>query len=107
MDVIGVSMASEHSLASLAHSYRSADDAQTLTAAINEVFAETSGDDNSTQTDFELLQGLEDEVATEILRTLAQVNNEPIQEVALPPSWSSVFKCRLLKLKQMAASWVV
>ncbi len=92
LDVIGVSMASAHSLAALAHSYRSADDAETLTAAINEVFAETSGDDTSTQSDFELLQGLEDGVAEEILRSLAQVNNEPIREVTLEPEMVSRFQ---------------
>jgi hypothetical protein len=83
LDVIGVSMASEHSLSSLAHSYRSADDAESLTAAISEVFAETAGDDQSTQSDFELLEGLEDGVAEEVLKSLATVNNDPIKEVQL------------------------
>jgi len=83
LDVIGVSMASEHSLSSLAHSYRSADDAESLTVAISEVFAETAGDDQSTQSDFELLQGLEDGVAEEVLKSLAVVNNDPIKEVQL------------------------
>ncbi len=83
LDVIGVSMASEHSLASLAHSYRSADDAESLTVAISEVFAETAGDNQSTQSDFELLQGLEDGVAEEVLKSLAVVNNDPIKEVEL------------------------
>ncbi len=83
LDVIGVSMTSEHSLASLAHSYRSADDAESLTAAISNVFAETQGDTQSTLDDFELLQGLEDGVAEEVLKSLSVVNNEPIQEVSL------------------------
>ncbi len=83
LDVIGVSMSSEHSLSSLAHSYRSADDAASLTAAISEVFAETTGDNQSTQSDFEMLQGLEDGLAEEVLKSLTVVNNAPIEEVTL------------------------
>lgn len=85
LDVIGVSMASEHSLASLAHSYRSADDADSLTAAISEVFAETAGDDQSSQADFDLLKGLPDGVSEEIIKSLMVVNNDPIKPVTLSP----------------------
>ena len=85
LDVIGVSMAGEHSLASLAHSYRSADDAESLTAAISEVFAETTGDTQSSQSDFELLQALPDGVSEEVIKSLTVVNNEPVKEVALNP----------------------
>ena len=85
LDVIGVSMASEHSLASLAHSYRSADDAESLTAAISEVFAETTGDDQNSQDDFDLLKGLPDGVSEEIIKSLMVVNNEPIETVTLTP----------------------
>lgn len=85
LDVIGVSMASEHSLASLAHSYRSADDAESLTAAISEVFAETTGDDQNSQSDFDLLKGLPDGVSEEIIKSLMVVNNEPIETVTLTP----------------------
>ncbi len=85
LDVIGVSMASEHSLASLAHSYRSADDADSLTTAISEVFAETTGDDQSSQSDFDLLEGLPDGVSEEIIKSLTVVNNEPIKTVTLTP----------------------
>jgi von Willebrand factor type A domain len=85
LDVIGVNMASQHSLAKLAHSYRSADDAESLTAAISEVFAETTGDDQSSQADFELLAGLPDGVSEEIIKSLMVVNNEPIEAVALAP----------------------
>lgn len=83
LDVIGVSMAGEHSLASLAHSYRSADDATALTAAISDVFAETTGDDQSSQSDFELLQALPEGVSEEVIKSLSVLNNEPIKEVAL------------------------
>ena len=83
LDVIGVSMASEHSLANLAHSYRSADDAESLTAAISEVFAETTGDDQSSQADFDLIAGLPDGVSEEIIKSLMVVKNEPIEAVTL------------------------
>jgi len=83
LDVIGVSMANEHSLASLAHSYRSADDAESLTSAISDVFAETAGDDQSSQSDFDLLKGLPDGVSEEIIKSLMVVNNEPIESVTL------------------------
>lgn len=89
LDVIGVSMASEHSLARLAHSYRSADDAEALTAAISEVFAETTGDDQSSQSDFDLLQGLPDGVSEEVIKSLMVVRNEPIEAVALTPEQGS------------------
>lgn len=82
LDVIGVSMANEHTLASSAHSYRRADDVETLTSAISEVFAETVGDDQSGQSDFDLIQGLPDGYAEEIIKRLTVVNNEPIREAA-------------------------
>ncbi len=83
LDVIGVSMAGEHSLASLAHSYRSADDAKSLTAAISDVFAETAGDDQSSQSDFELLEALPEGVSEEVIKSLTVVNNDPVKEVTL------------------------
>lgn len=85
LDVIGVSMASQHSLANLAHSYRSADDAESLTAAISEVFAETANDDQSAQSDFDLLQGLPDGVSEEVIKALMVVKNDPIEAVNLTP----------------------
>jgi von Willebrand factor type A domain len=82
LDVIGVSMAHEHSLANSAHSYRSADDTQSLTAAISEVFAETKADNQSSQDDFEMIQGLPDGIAEEVIKALSVMNNEPIKEAA-------------------------
>ena len=57
VDVIGVDMARQHSLATQVHSYREADNPQSLTAAIEEVFAESSDDSDAGESDFELLQG--------------------------------------------------
>lgn len=78
MDVIGVGMGSEHSLATRAHSYRAADDDEALAQAISEVFAETSPDDANAQEDFDLLAGLPDGFAEQALQALTKVNNEPL-----------------------------
>lgn len=78
MDVIGVSMPGEHSLAKLSHSYRSAEDARTLTEAISEVFAEPVQDSADALADFALLEGLPEGFAEAALQALATVRNEPI-----------------------------
>lgn len=79
VDVIGVDMKSDHSLATKVHSYRRADDAATLTAAVQEVFAETSADSGDAGAeDFEILQALPSEVAAAVLAALAESDNEPI-----------------------------
>ena len=48
IDAIGVEMESRHTLATKVHSYRSADDPESLRQAINEVFAEVSSSDTGT-----------------------------------------------------------
>jgi len=78
VDVIGVDMDGEHSLARRAHSYRRADDAAALQRALAEVFAEASPDDGTLEADFELLAGLPDEFATEAVKVLTQRHDEPI-----------------------------
>jgi uncharacterized protein YegL len=85
MDVIGVSMAGEHSLAKLSHSYRSAADASSLTAAISEVFAEPVDDADSAAADFALLEGLPDGFAEAAIQALTIVRNDPI-EAKEPPA---------------------
>lgn len=85
VDVIGVDMRAAHSLATKVHSYRRADDPASLTRAIREVFAESSGGNSDTgQSDFELLAGLPDEVAAAALAALTDSGNYPIGET--PPS---------------------
>jgi hypothetical protein len=79
MDVIGVSMSGEHSLAKRAHSYRRADDESSLQQSISEVFAETSGQDQDVTADFDMLAGIPDELAAESLKALARAGNEPIR----------------------------
>jgi hypothetical protein len=78
MDVIGVDMQSDHSLATLVHSYRRADDDNALTQAISEVFAETSTDDQDAAADFEMLAALPDEFATEALAALTRRRDAPL-----------------------------
>ena len=59
VDVIGVAMDQDHTLATMVHTYRRANDAATLKQAIAEVFAEvTTQDEGATEEDaFALLQG--------------------------------------------------
>ena len=86
LDVIGVDMQEDHSLARIAHSYRRAGDQTALAQAMREVFAETVGDDQSSQADFEMLSGLSDEAAAAIVAGLTTQRNEPLQVIARDPS---------------------
>jgi uncharacterized protein YegL len=79
LNVIGVDMANDHSLAMSAHTYRRAADVQSLIAAISEVFAETTSTDQDAQDDFDLLAGLPDGLAEEVIQAISQVNNQPIE----------------------------
>ncbi|MEM8678677.1 MAG: vWA domain-containing protein [Planctomycetota bacterium] len=82
VDVIGVDMDSDHSLATQVHSYRRADDPESLTEAVQEVFAETTGGSaQDGSDDFELLQPLPDDVAQAVLLSLGESGNQPIQAV--------------------------
>jgi hypothetical protein len=85
VDAIGVDMKQDHSLATRVHSYRRADDAQALSKAVQEVFAEkadSSASDNNA--DFTLLEALEKETAREALNALSKPNNTAIVGVSLP-----------------------
>ncbi len=84
LDVIGVGMKKKHSLATKVHTYRRADDADSLKQAVAEVFAETSGTGDTAEADFELISGLPDELAMSVLTAIAHNENEPIG--SLPPS---------------------
>ena len=81
VDVIGVNMQSDHSLATRVHSYRRADNPESLTAAIREVFAETSSASDAGESDFELLEGLPAECASAALTALATIENAPIGDL--------------------------
>jgi hypothetical protein len=79
MDVIGVDMGSDHSLATRVSNYRRADDDSALQQAISEVFAETSTNNQDSEADFEMLAALPDEFASGALKALAASGNEPIR----------------------------
>jgi len=85
IDAIGVEMQSQHTLATQVHSYRSADDPESLRQAINEVFAEVSvSDAGATGEDaFEMIADLPGETASEMIKTLSTTGNEPIKRHAV------------------------
>ncbi len=79
VDVIGVDMPGEHSLATRANSYRKADDPDSLQQAISSVLAETTSDDgDAAESDFELLEGFPTELASAAINALATPSNLPI-----------------------------
>lgn len=78
VDVIGVDMRADHSLATQVRSYRRADDPDSLQRAVQAVFAESSSDQDDRQTDFEFLSGFPSDVAAAALAALAEAGNEPI-----------------------------
>ncbi|MCS1408673.1 MAG: hypothetical protein M2R45_01849 [Verrucomicrobia subdivision 3 bacterium] len=84
MDVIGVDMDQDHTLATMAHSYRRANDPDSLKKAIQEVFAELSTDSGDFSMDeaFELIAPLPIECAAAALQALSAAGNQPIGESA-------------------------
>ncbi len=84
MDVIGVDMEQDHTLATMAHSYRRANDPASLEQAIREVFAELSTDtgDFSMDEAFDLIAPIPLETAAAALQALSTSGNEPIGSVA-------------------------
>lgn len=76
LDVIGVDMPGDHSLATKATSYRRADDEASLATAIADVFAETTDDSGDAgQSDYDMLAPLPAEIAAAALTTLSQIDN--------------------------------
>jgi len=82
VDVIGVDMQADHSLATRVHAYRRADDPPSLARAISESLAESVPDQQAVgASDFELLAGLPEEVAARCLKVLAESGNQPIGQL--------------------------
>lgn len=82
VDVIGVDMESEHSLATSVTAYRRADDPSSLEEAIAESLAESDESDlMGGESDFELIAGLPVEIAPVLISSLTTANNAPIGEV--------------------------
>jgi hypothetical protein len=89
VDVIGVDMAPDLSLATQVHSYRTADNPEKLVEAVKNVFAEVgSGDDGSarSEADFDIIAPLPDQMATAMIAALANVSDHPIGEAPPEPA---------------------
>lgn len=89
LDVVGVQMETDHSLARMAQSYRNADDAGALERAVSALLAET-GDSAAQDGDAEayaLAAAFSDSTAGPVLRALAgsSLDNSPIGDTAGPP----------------------
>lgn len=78
VDVIGVDMKSDHSLATKAHSYRRANDAESLSEALAEVLAESSGSNQTDTDEYELLESIPDALALAMVHALGRTRNHPI-----------------------------
>ena len=87
VDVIGVDMSTSHSLATRVHSYRSANDPESLKRAVAEVFAEIGDRDPvASQEAFEMLAGLPDSLAAGVISALTTPRDQPIGERPREPS---------------------
>jgi hypothetical protein len=82
LDVIGVAMKQNHTLATRVHSYRSANDPASLKQAIAEVFGEIggTGHDVAGAEAFAELAPIPGEVAQRMIQALASSGNQPIGE---------------------------
>ena len=75
-------MASRHTLATKVHSYRNANDPESLRQAISEVFAEVASGDAGPggENAFELITDLPEATASAMLQSLSTSGNQPIGE---------------------------
>jgi hypothetical protein len=82
VDVIGVAMNERHTLATRVHSYRSANDPDSLKRAVAEVFGEIGGRGNDTVTaeTFAEIQPIPAEAAQAMIQALSSSGNHPIGE---------------------------
>ena len=81
VDVIGVDMKQDHTLATKAHSYRRADDPAELTKALAEVLGEVPvyRDDAAEQEAFSLLAPIPVELGAAMVEAVSRPNNKPIR----------------------------
>jgi hypothetical protein len=91
VDVIGVAMDQRHTLANRVHSYRAADDPQSLERALTEVLAEvrSTGNDAASAELFADLATIPDALAQAAIQALATSGNHPIGEAPSQPAPSS------------------
>ena len=81
VDVIGVDMKQDHTLATKVHSYRRADDPEALKKALSDILAEVSSSgaaDAATQEAFDLLAPIPAELCASMLEALSRLGNQPI-----------------------------
>jgi hypothetical protein len=81
MDVIGVAMDDDHSLAHKVHRYRRADNPEALDQAIAQTMAEVgsrSTDGNSDDESFSLIKALPDGIPQAVIKSLTTYNDKPI-----------------------------
>ncbi|MEO1482437.1 MAG: vWA domain-containing protein [Myxococcota bacterium] len=83
LDVIGVAMQKDHTLARVAHSYRRANDPKALERAVSNVIAEVTSQSTDAapgEGAFELAAAFEPEMALQVIGALANSGNHPIGE---------------------------
>lgn len=87
IDAIGVDMAATHTLAKKVHSYRKANDPQSLKQAVADVFAEVGGSGDSDPAGpsaFNEIAALPDQTASALLNALSEPVNTPLGETSQP-----------------------
>lgn len=84
VDVIGVAMDKNHTLAKKVHSYRAANDPESLNRALAEVLGEVRGTerDSAGAEAFAMIAPIPDKVAASMIQSLANTPNHPIGERA-------------------------
>ena len=89
VDVIGVAMQQDHTLATRVHRYRRGDDAAMLRQAVSASIAEIGATKDDTTVDdesFAMLSALPDGLPAAMLESLTRMNNAPIEGIAAPGS---------------------
>lgn len=86
VDVVGVDMKDEHTLAKKVHSYRRADDPAALRKALADVLAEVSVSDTAGTGEeaFDLLAAIPLELGAAMIEALSHMDNRPIGAARLP-----------------------
>ena len=108
LDVIGVQMKDDHMLKGVAHSYRSADDPDSLIEAVRQVFAEVSisGDGEVASDAFEVLEGLPDSFALATIEALASspALNHPLDSKPKPKPVKDALKGATTKVSKTTST---
>jgi len=103
IDVVGVDMKTTHTLATMVHSYRRADDPASLKKAVAEVFAEVAdtGSDIAGEDAFSQLAAIPDETAAAMLSALSISGNDPIgvKQARVLPQRRPHFENRVVRAK--------